>query len=119
MRFARVQHNVQRLTSPFLRCPPVPPRLAAYYPPDEIVTFTDIVAECDGKDCASQIEWSAKNFDDKHCDMQAHIAPGNQNISITWDTTAASKLDGLSDAALFDLNHHGWATALNLERPRE
>ena len=62
----------------------MPPRLAAYYPPDEIVTFTDIVAECDGKDCASQIEWSAKNFDDKHCDMQAHIAPGNQNISITF-----------------------------------
>ena len=91
----------------------------AYYPPDEIVTFTDIVAECDGKDCASQIEWSAKNYDDRHCDMQAHIAPGNQNISITWDTSAVSKLDGLSDAALYDLNtkHGGWATALNITRP--
>ena len=89
------------------------------YPPDEIVTFYDIKVECDYRDCASEMLWEAKNFDNKHCDMQAHIAPGNQNISITWDTTAASKLDGLSDAALFDLNHHGWATALNLERPRE
>lgn len=89
----------------------------SYYPPDEIVTFTNIVAECDGKDCASQIKWSAKNKDNHHCNMAAHIAPGNEKISITWDTSAASELDNLSDAELFDINYHGWATALNVTRP--
>ena len=65
----------------------------------------------------SDIKWEAKNYDNKHCDMAAHISADNKQISITWDTSAESKLDGLSDAELYDLNYHGWARALNITRP--
>lgn len=89
----------------------------AYYPPDEVVTFNVVTAECDGKDCVADIKWAAKNYDNQHCGMQAHVSDNNQQISITWDTSAQSKLDGLSDGELYDLNMHGWATALNITRP--
>ena len=87
------------------------------YPPEEKVTFTDIVAECDGKDCRSQIIWSAK-VKDANCNMAAHIAAGGSEISITWDTNAPSKYDNMTAAELYDLNMHGtWAQNLQLERP--
>ena len=85
------------------------------YPPDENVTFYDIVAECDGKDCADDISWEAK-VKDANCDMTAHIL-SSRAISITWDTSVASKYDAMSEQELFDLNHHGWATKLGLARP--
>jgi len=88
------------------------------YPPDGIVTFTDIIAECDGQDCAADIKWEAKNEDNHHCGMQAHIN-GNQNISITWDTDGemAPSLRDFTHAQLHDFNMHGWATQLNITRP--
>lgn len=91
------------------------------YPPDGIVTFTDIVAECDGKDCVKDIKWEAKNEDNKHCGMMAHISGDNNNISITWDTSGemAPALRGLSSAQLYDYNMHGWAASLNITRPSE
>lgn len=89
----------------------------ADYPPDENVTFYNIQAECDGVDCTDDIVWSAE-VKDENCDMQAHILDSS-TISITWDTSTSSRFDGLSDAQLFDLNYHGWATKLGLERPTE
>ena len=87
------------------------------YPPDGIVTFTDIVAECDGKDCAADIQWVGKNKDGGHCNMKANIGAGNKDISITWDTSLPSAYDNHTRTELFDLNYHGWATKLNLTRP--
>ena len=87
----------------------------ADYPPDENVTFFDIVIECDGVDCADDVLWEA-NVKDANCDMAANILD-SRTISITWDTSASSKYDALTDTELFDLNHHGWATKLGLERP--
>lgn len=87
------------------------------YPPEEKVTFTDIVAECDGKDCRSEIVWTAK-VKDANCNMAAHIAAGGSEISITWDTSAPSKYDNMTATELYDLNMHGtWAQNLQLERP--
>ena len=87
------------------------------FPAEEKVTFTDIVAECDGKDCRSKIVWSAK-VKDANCNMAAHIAAGGSEISITWDTSAPSKYDNMTAAELYDLNMHGaWARNLQLERP--
>lgn len=85
------------------------------YPPDENVTFYDIVALCDGVDCADEIEWRA-DVKDANCDMTAHIL-NSRAISITWDTSASSEYDDLSEAELFDLNFRGWARRLGLERP--
>jgi hypothetical protein len=79
------------------------------YPHDGIVTFTNITAECDGVDCAKDIQWEAKQKVD-HCAMTAHI--NDNNISITWDYSLPSKYDALSREELYHLNHHGaWATA--------
>jgi hypothetical protein len=89
------------------------------YPPDEVVSFNIVAAECDGKDCTADIAWTAQNEDNKHCDMMAHIGADNKQINITWNTAATSELDGLSDAQLYDLNYNGWATALNITRPAE
>jgi len=89
------------------------------YPADEVVSFNIDTAECDGADCMADIAWTAKNEDNKHCDMMAHIGSDNKQINITWSTTATSDLDDLSEAELFDLNYNGWATALNLTRPAE
>ena len=41
----------------------------------------------------------------------------NSEISITWDTGAKSKYDGLSRDELFELNYKGWASKLNLQKP--
>jgi hypothetical protein len=83
------------------------------YPADGVVTFRDIVAECDGKDCANDIKWASK-VQDANCDMKANIIDAN-TISITWDTTAKSKYDTLSRAELFKLNANGWAANYKLE----
>ena len=92
------------------------PALSPADPPDENVTFHDIVALCDdGIDCADELVWTP-SVKDANCDMTAHVL-NSRAISITWDTSAASAYDHLSDVELFDLNHRGWATRLGLERP--
>jgi len=91
------------------------------YPPDGIVSFNVDVAECDGKDCVSDIKWAAKNEDQKHCGMEAHISGDGKNISITWDTKGEMHptLREMTPAQLYDFNMHGWATKLNITRPAE
>jgi len=93
----------------------------ADYPSDQIVTFTDIVAECDGKDCKSDIKWAAQNKDNKHCGMMAHISGDNNNISITWNNNGemAAPFRDMSEAQLYDFNMNGWAKGLNITRPTE
>lgn len=80
------------------------------YPKDGVVKFRDIVAECDGKDCTEDINWSAAVKDD-NCNMKANIIDQN-TITITWDTTLASKYDNYTTAELFNLNANGWASHL-------
>ncbi len=72
------------------------------YPSDGVVTFTDIVAECDGQDCTEKINWSAE-VKDANCDMTAHIDSPTQ-IRITWDTSLESKYDNMTNAELFEFN---------------
>lgn len=88
----------------------------ANYPPDGIVTFRDIIVECDGVDCTKDVQWKPK-VKDANCNMKAHVDKDKNTISITWDTSAASKYDDYSNEQLFDLNYHGWATRLPLQRP--
>jgi hypothetical protein len=89
----------------------------ADYPSDGAVTFFDIVVECDGKDCTDKVNWQPM-VKDANCNMKANII-SPQSISITWDTSMASKYDNMTDAELFDLNYKGWATKMNLQRPAE
>ena len=77
------------------------------YPPDGIVTFKDIYAECDGTDCTADIKWEAK-VKDPNCDMKANIIDAN-TISITWDPHAKSKYDLMKPGSLILKNAHGWA----------
>lgn len=81
------------------------------YPPDGKVTFTNIIAECDGQDCTADIKWEAK-VKDANCNMQANII-NQTTISITWDTTMESKYDNYTHAELVALNAHGWASSFN------
>jgi len=85
------------------------------YPPDEKVTFFDIVAECDGADCTNDIKWEAK-VKDANCEMKAVIT-SNTEISITWSNSAASRFDNMTAGQIYDINNHGWARSLNLTRP--
>lgn len=87
------------------------------YPPDGKVTFRNIYAECDGKDCTKAIQWEGK-VKDANCNMKATPA-ADGTISITWDTKMASKYDNMTSAQLFDLNYKGWATKLPLTRPAD
>lgn len=80
------------------------------YPPDDKVTFTNIKVECDGKDCTSQVQWAAK-VKDSNCNMQANVESSSQ-ISITWDHTAASLYDGVSEEELIRKNGRGWAAPI-------
>ena len=83
----------------------------ADYPPDEEVKFYDIYAECDGADCTSAITWET-DVKDANCNMAAHVL-NSTTISITWDTSAASRYDGMSYDELRELNSRtGWAKAL-------
>lgn len=78
------------------------------YPPDGIVTFRNITVECDGVPCTQDISWRA-DVEDANCNMKAHIADNNTVISITWDTSAASKYDHMSYEELHELNgKSGW-----------
>jgi hypothetical protein len=81
------------------------------YPSDEIVTFNIVAAECDGKDCLNDIEWSSAVKDD-NCNMQANIVSQSE-ISITWDTSAASVYDDYTRRELLELNRGSseWANA--------
>ena len=80
------------------------------------VTFRDIVMECDGIDCKKDTVWTT-GVEDQNCGMEAHVSNGNEEISITWNTEAASKLDGLTRGELHELNFHGWAERLNIPHP--
>ena len=87
------------------------------YPPDGVTTFTNIVAECDGKPCTEQIQWSAK-VKDANCGMQAHIDNATQ-IRITWDTNGVSEYDNMTRAELFEMNQKsgvGWSKKLKLSK---
>jgi hypothetical protein len=88
------------------------------YPPEGKVTFTDIVVECDGKDCTKATNWSPK-VETPNCNMKAVIDKPDNEISITWDTSLPSRYDNHTDAELWDLNmaDGGWATQLGLPRP--
>lgn len=87
------------------------------YPPDGKVTFHDIVIECDGQDCKSEVQWEAK-VKDANCDMTAHIQD-ESTISITWDTTAASIYDNMTRQELFELNSRtGHWPSWGTPRPR-
>jgi hypothetical protein len=82
------------------------------YPPDQVVTFTNITVECDGQDCTNYVKWSPM-VKDPNCDMKANIISQTE-ISITWDTSMLSKYDSMSREELFKLNYHGWAEKFNL-----
>ncbi|GMI37277.1 hypothetical protein TeGR_g11314 [Tetraparma gracilis] len=93
----------------------------ADYPPDEAVTFRDIVMECDGVDCVDDVAWTVDVKDD-NCNMAASVSDDQRSISITWDTTLESKYDSFSRAQLHDLNMAtggNWVQQLNIERPAE
>lgn len=82
------------------------------YPPDGKVTFRNIVVECDGQDCTQQVQWAAK-VEDANCDMATHVdksakATEENEISITWNTAAASKFDSFSAEELVRHNADGW-----------
>merc|ERR1712160_142046 len=82
------------------------------YPPNEVVTFRNIIAECDGVDCVSDIVWTTAFVDD-NCNMRAQVDKANlgydsNEISITWDITAASKYDNHTVSDLLKLNAGGW-----------
>ena len=77
-----------------------------------------MAAECDGKDCTQSMHWSPK-VKTPNCDMKAVIDKAANTIAITWDTSAPSIYDNMTDAQLFDLNMAGggWAAQLDLKRP--
>lgn len=78
----------------------------ANYPPDEVVTFRNIVAECDGVDCTNAIKWAAA-VKDANCNMQANII-NQTEISITWSTKLPSAYDNRTVEELVSLNAKGW-----------
>jgi hypothetical protein len=86
------------------------------YPPDGKVDFKIVKAECDNVDCMAGIKWSPKVKED-HCNFKANIVSSSE-ISITWDTSMASKYDDFTAQQLHDLNYNGWATQLNIPRPK-
>lgn len=82
----------------------------ADYPPEGVVTFTNISIECDGSDCTKDVTWASK-VKDANCNMKANIISPTE-ISISWDTSAPSRYDNFTDSELFALNYHGWATKI-------
>ena len=112
-----VAQNGKKYTVPYVVYEKTFP--CADYPPDEVVTFRDIVMECDGVDCANDVAWTVDVKDD-NCNMAAQVSDDQRSISITWDTTLESKYDSLSRAQLHDLNYRGlWAKQLNIPRPND
>ena len=90
----------------------------ADYPPDQIVTFTNIKIECDGKDCTNGVKWKPSVVD-PNCDMTAHVDKYPQSLYITWSTSGQSKVAGWTDAQKYDYNYNGWAKKLSIPRPVE
>lgn len=85
------------------------------YPPDNKVTFRNIIVECDGMDCTQQVTWQAK-VKDPNCNMQAHVDKGSKatsenEISITWNTGLESRFDNFTDAELIAHNAGGWGAS--------
>jgi len=82
------------------------------YPPDGVVTFRNIIAECDGVDCTQSINWQAK-VQDPNCNMAAHVEKGamatsENEISITWNPSMVSKYDNYTAIELIQHNAGGW-----------
>jgi len=79
------------------------------YPPDGVVTFRNITAECDGTDCTHDISWAAKVMD-ANCNMAAHVDDyaTKREISITWNTSAPSRFDNYTQSELYTYNSNGW-----------
>jgi len=82
------------------------------YPPDGQVAFRNIIVECDGQDCTSDVSWKGDIMDD-NCNMKAvvdkaNLAYGSNEIAITWDTSASSKYDNHTVNDLIKLNAGGW-----------
>jgi len=82
------------------------------YPPDEAVTFRNIVVECDGSDCTQQVAWKAEVVD-ANCGMAAHVEKGakatsENEISITWNTKSESRFDNFTQRELIQHNSGGW-----------
>jgi len=82
------------------------------YPPDGVVTFRNIIAECDGVDCTQSINWQAK-VQDPNCNMAAHVDKGamataENEISITWNPSMVSKYDNYTSIDLIRHNAGGW-----------
>jgi len=89
------------------------------YPPDGVVTFSNITIECDGQPCTSAVKWEAK-VEDPNCEMTAHVDKYPDELSITWDTSLTSRYDNYTTAELYALNGgRGWgarAVAAMLEK---
>lgn len=82
------------------------------YPPDDIVTFRNIVVECDGVDCTQNVAWQAK-VKDSNCGMAAHVEKGSaatseNEISITWNSRMESRFDNFTARELIEHNAKGW-----------
>jgi len=82
------------------------------YPPDGNLAFRNIIVECDGQDCTSDVSWTTDVVDD-NCNMRATVDKANlaydsNEISISWDTTSASKYDNHTVSELLMLNSGGW-----------
>jgi len=82
------------------------------YPPDGVVTFNNIIVECDGVDCTEDTQWDAE-VKGSNCDMTAHVgdaskATGSNEISITWDTSARSSFDNKTEVEMIKYNSKGW-----------
>jgi len=82
------------------------------YPPDGVVTFRDIVVECDGTDCTQDVQWQAQ-VEGSNCGMAAHVdkaakATSENEISITWNPNMVSKFDNMTRADLILRNAGGW-----------
>jgi len=89
----------------------------ASYPPDGVVTFSNITMECETStsarvDCKKMVQWEAKHKDD-NCNFRAHI-DSHEQIRLTWDTSLPSKYDNWTQHELIAVNsrrHAGWAAA--------
>lgn len=79
----------------------------ADYPPDGVVTFTNISIQCDYADCTNTVKWSAA-VKDANCGMAAHVDKYPQQISITWNPKAESVYDNWEVSKLVEYNSQGW-----------
>jgi len=93
------------------------------YPPDGVVSFRNIIVECDGTECTQDVNWQAK-VEDSNCNMAAHVESGakattENEISITWNPSMTSQFDEYSEEELIHHNAGGWGAkyaAVALER---